>query len=852
MLTLRALAVAAVSATLALAQLPGSDESGMLADFPSQCVSRCTPFETSTQTCTSGLGEGDAAETQAFACICTEAIASQLEDCGNCIATNSAVDLSSSESFATVQQLAVSFARGCNMSLSIQGTSPQVSSVLANAGQGAPTATWSVVQTDVPSFVAAETSTATPKAVGGAASPASLVNAASSSSASSASSAAATQAAHDNAAGSSVKMASLWLAPSEAARTPVMSTPDRIAQTGKLADRIAKLGLGTPPTSSSPGSPGNDGRSVQTGARVRVSDKISRFQQNAEEKPLLPEGGSFGFAPAKPRQSAGGSRFADEDKPRVASLGGGRAAVPLNVVKPRSSSAGGSPSTRSEAGSSNGGSRPASRAMSREGSSAGQGEETARAATPQGEPTPVASPSGSTVSFVEAGRNDLLEAVPSGARTPGAMSVSSMRVETGSIASEGGRSVTELDVAALDAENSPLSSPIIAAVAIPAPSNGSLTPLDASTPSATLPPKGPVEMLRSTSRAGSVSSNTSSLMVQAASTDDEGEGSAVSVDGSSGTPTREVVGLGFDGANDSAQDMTREEYEASEAERAARVKEELEQYERDARDPPAPGPHQDEPVSSGGDDGEPKEPPILVDDVVERPETPRAKGSASPIPGVKCSDCGAEVELVDLADHTCAPASHSAASQPTSTPPAQTEEPPLSPAPAVDAAPCPKPDVPEEPLDEPLVDLSSVSRRSSQRSKKQSVGTVDKLDAFVPQTEDLVPEDVLDMYGGDDDEVEATGERAPPAVPEDMPSDDLDDLVPSAPSVPSTASSNMTRSASSPANPPSTLRARQADSKNRSQSVYDPPLPGRYYTSEDEDDGEPGSVTIVSSSSARS
>lgn len=95
------------------------------------------------------------------------------------------------------------------MSISIQGTSPQVSSVLANAGQGAPTATWSVVQTDVPSFVAAETSTATPKAVGGAASPASLVNAASSSSASSASSAAATQAAHDNAAGSSVKMASL-------------------------------------------------------------------------------------------------------------------------------------------------------------------------------------------------------------------------------------------------------------------------------------------------------------------------------------------------------------------------------------------------------------------------------------------------------------------------------------------------------------------------------------------------------------------------------------------------------------------------------------------------------------------
>lgn len=203
----------------------------MLADFPQQCMSICTPFETSTQvrllfslpgcarsapflrqTCTSGLGEGDAAETQAFACLCTQAVASQLEDCGNCIATKSAVDLSTSESFATVQQLAVSFARGCNMSVEIQGTNPQVSSVLANAGQGAPTAAWSVVQTALPTDApptAAETSAATSKAVGGAASPASLVDAASGTSSSSASSASATQAAHDNAAGSSVNMMSL-------------------------------------------------------------------------------------------------------------------------------------------------------------------------------------------------------------------------------------------------------------------------------------------------------------------------------------------------------------------------------------------------------------------------------------------------------------------------------------------------------------------------------------------------------------------------------------------------------------------------------------------------------------------
>ncbi|GEM09688.1 phosphatase associated protein [Rhodotorula toruloides] len=428
------------------------------------------------------------------------------------------------------------------------------------------------------------------------------------------------------------------------------------------------------------------------------------------------------------------------------------------------------------------------------------------------------------------------------------MSVSSMRVETGSIASEGGRSITDLDVAALNVENSPLSSPIIAAVSIPAPSNGSFTQLDATTPSAapeTLPPKGPVELLRSSSRTGSVASSTSSLMVQP-STDDEADVSAVSVNGSTGTPTREIVGLGFEGASDSAQDMTREEYEASEAEREVRVRQELEQYERDVSDPPAPG----EPFSSGGDDGEPKEPPILMDDVIERPDTPRAKGSASPIPGVKCSDCGAEVELVDLADHACAPTARSA---PSVTSPPQADEPPLAPAPAV--AVRPDPDIPGEPLDEPPVDLSSVSRRSSQRSKKQSIDTVDKLDAFVPQTEDLVPEDVLDMYGGDGDEVEATGgdvKDAPSAVPEDMPSDEVDDepaSLAAAPPSAASASTNMTRSASSPADPPSTLRARHADSKARSQSVYDPPLPGRYYTSEDEDDGEPGRVTIVSSSS---
>lgn len=120
-----------------------------------------------------------------------------------------------------------------------------------------------------------------------------------------------------------------------------------------------------------------------------------------------------------------------------------------------------------------------------------------------------------------------------------------------------------------------------------------------------------------------------------------------------------------------------------------------------------------------------------------------------------------------------------------------------------------------------------------------------------------MPEDVLDMYGADEDEDDAPAsgtDRAPQAVPEDVPSDDVDDDLASIAAAPTSADSvsGITRSASTPANPPSTLRGRQADSKGRSQSVYDPPLRGRYYTSDDEDDGEPGSVTIVSSSSTRS
>lgn len=228
-----------------------------------------------------------------------------------------------------------------------------------------------------------------------------------------------------------------------------------------------------------------------------------------------------------------------------------------------------------------------------------------------------------------------------------------------------------------------------------------------------------------------------------------------------------------------------------------------------------------------------------------------------------------------LADHSC---------DATNAPPALSS-PPTSPRPqqsAVRSPPPPAPerpaaDVPEEPLDsaderdEP--DVHSHSRSTSRRSKHQS--GVERLDAFVPQTDDLVPEDVLDMYA--DDEEAPTRARSGSRTA-DVPSDELEDgpsekvvedkpLVSATPSsgqedvtatsatqgTPSpaaqdAASSGMERSASTPAGPNPRLRQSRT-TKPRVQSAYGGPMPGRYYTSEDEDEGEAGSATIVRSSS---
>ncbi|GAA5848716.1 hypothetical protein JCM8547_004605 [Rhodosporidiobolus lusitaniae] len=641
---------------------------------------------------------------------------------------------------------------------------------------------------------------------------------------------------------------------------------------GTLQERLARLNLkGEQPQSGAPPTSSPSSSSVQTGARQRISDKISAFQSKAEVAPLLPEGGSFGFA--APRKSAGGASSKDRtgEKPRVASLGGGRAAVPLDVVKARSASGSPvarSPTMKSETGSAGSGSREGSR----HGSSGG---EDVRPATPLGEATPVPSPSASTTSLVEKPPSDLDEtsslAIPSGARTPGAASVSSMRVETGSLADEGAaHNPADIDETPVDLAadpHSPLSSPVLAAVAAPsssvsvASSEGIISP----SPTPALA-KAPLTSLRAPSRAGSIAS-LSSMAVEAPS-EDVADLSEVTVE----TPTGEPAGLNF-GA---------ETPPADEEQRASRVKTELQQYERDEADPVAAG--SGPARSEAGDAGEAMEPPPVEGEwdensSVARPETPVASKSATEaaqeevdvtqgrekevenegeqeecMPKLHCSDCGAELDILELADHACAPSQLPPAltSPPASPQAARTST--LSPSPSTRSIP----DVPQEPQEPEPVAASSpspaaapnLSRSDSHHSQRS-----------VPAVPEDVPEDIVDDYYGADDE-DTRPARSVPApqdlsVPEDVLEDEL--TPPIAPPIPlpdvnalpsgfaagaasSTSAAMMARSASTPG-AASHLRAQKVATGPRSHSVYD--IPGRYYSSDDEDGYVAGTATIL-------
>lgn len=644
------------------------------------------------------------------------------------------------------------------------------------------------------------------------------------------------------------------------------STPDKIAQTGKLSDRIARLGLGSPSTSptsaTSTASPSRSPDSVRTGAVTRVSDKISRFQAQAEDRPLLPEGGSFGLAPAKPRSSTGGvggsgsrDRHGDE-RQRVVSLGAGRAPVPLGVVTPRSVSANTSPNLSLGASSpstvSPALSRSSSTASSRNGAPALENIKVPSANEGAGgEATPVASPDGSRANRNTAAYLDTLPPMP---RTPGAVSVSSMRVETGSIASEGRASTTDLDLSASDLPtptHSPLSSPIISGLTVSALTTGSVSSADgiapAKVPSLLTDLKGPI---LNASRPGSVVSF-SSMTVEAPSEDVANVSAASS---STSEPPAATATVQEEQTEEEGANETRvAESDLAEAERIERTRQELAQYEEDVEDPPAPSPFA-APGERNDEAGAPVEPPFLREDdsvgsVADKGREPEGDAAptsplrkASPIPDVKCSDCGQDVPLLEyvprcfwthsfsitadksihrkpcrLADHSCDTAD---VPEP-STPPAAST--PLAARVPVLSSRRADPDVPDEPLEDDILDPNVATSDLAGRAKKSS--QEDKLDAFVPQTEDLVPEDVLDAYG--DEENHAA----------EHPSDHEPQAETTA--VPASAKTSV-----------DSFKRESGTGMPRSPSS-DLPLPGRYYTSDDEDHGEPGSATIVRSASTQ-
>lgn len=111
-----------------------------------------------------------------------------------------------------------------------------------------------------------------------------------------------------------------------------------------LSERIAKLNLQNE-SSSSPSTsaqrstpPRSELLSKSTGAKESVKDKAARFTR-PDDAPVVPAAGSsFGFNAPMKRQVSQSSDKAGS-KGRVASLGLGRAAVPLDVVDRRRISA---------------------------------------------------------------------------------------------------------------------------------------------------------------------------------------------------------------------------------------------------------------------------------------------------------------------------------------------------------------------------------------------------------------------------------------------------------------------------------------------------------------------------------
>ncbi|GAA5947301.1 hypothetical protein JCM3765_001615 [Sporobolomyces pararoseus] len=853
----------ALLATFALAPLvlaqdnsqsDGDITAGLFADFPQQCLDTCMAMETLVASCSATDAE---VSNEALACVCNSQFVNTLESCGSCVVPAAGM---ASQSGNVIAQLALSVSRNCGMAVSIDGiTNEEVSSELAS-----PTASPYSATASQPT-----TSSTTPSA----SSSSSVTSTSSSSTSSSSPSSSAPSPSQTGTAQNGantlrygtlssvlglVVIVGLVIYSSLLAPSNMSTNRQPIPNTGSLKDRIAKLNLNENPSSSSSPSPSSGTNSgppsptaVRTGATSKISDKISRFQVNAESNPLLPSGGSFGLAPARPS----GSKERANEKPRVASLGAGRAPVPLNVVKPttRSVSAG---NVGSRSASENG--SVGSGLEARKAGSVGSGGGTnSRPGTPLGSrpgstyeaslnETPTTSVESTTSPLDNQQFSNLLAPEP---RTPGAMSVSSMNVETGSIASASERerevegNSSEYDVTPSLApsepaepsniptlnsepqEISPLATPTSAASIASSSDDAPATP-----PS--LPVKGPLEHLRQPSRSGSIASM-SSLVVEAPP-EDVADLEAMST----GRPSTTSEVHERTSVTPTPTDDGNVEEEGDER-RLERTNEELKKYENDQEDPTAHGPG---PEEEGG--------------LPVRP-TWDAEEDGSAVPKVKCSDCDASVDLLELADHSCAPSrqSPSLGSAPSSPSTRKTDHPESS-------TTQPDSDQPgttlsgdhvEEATRTPLAGSAVLGTAPDQVTKPATLSnepqppSSDKLDDYVPQTKSIVPEDiapeeeeddVLDFYG---EEPVSPTEKSSSSRPvdADVPLD-LDEEEHLHEANTSSSSTTMSRSMSQP----TTRAPKESAGGPRSHSVY---LPGHY--EDDDDEGyQGGTVTIVRSS----
>lgn len=499
--------------------------------------------------------------------------------------------------------------------------------------------------------------------------------------------------------------------------------------------------------------------------------------------------GSFGL---------GGGRLpggAQRDDKRVASLGGGRANVPLGVVRPpRSASAGsGVPST---AGSPVSTPPPASPTLER-GSAAMEASLSTQSLA-----------SSTTSSAVDRSLKADTE------------SVSSLQAETGSINNP---DPTSVSTPTATAESSPLSSPIIEAALIdePVPAVPVL--------------RGPLDALRAQesrpTRSGSQLS-VSSMLVETGSTASTEDGSEAAPSTAGEMPTH--VGDESDAAEPATPTELAPVDEDVERERQEETQRELERYEREETDVTAAGsstpvvapvvlplaavPLIEEPVPTPS----PLESPELDAQapVQDAPASPKEPASAeitpvpttelpyldkafepepaspmgpSGMPQVKCSDCGHLIDLMELADHACAPSNsppalsspvmHSPASPvislhrsrtppPASPPPAAYQPVPFRTSPSSSfSRPSPSTSRPSSAHSITIPTSTPLARSGSSSSNNSRFAS--KLDSFVQHPTTLIPDDV---YSSDEDG--GVGY-------------DLDDYMPDSPTVPVPISPNM-------------------------------------------------------------